>query len=63
MNLLFVPNTYYGCLKICQVLICVTFHDVILLTDLWNYGSGKHWLSFQIISAICMIYMDLSEFS
>jgi hypothetical protein len=34
-----------------------TFHDVILLTDLWNYGSGEHWLSFQIISAICMIYM------
>jgi hypothetical protein len=44
----------------CQDLICVTFHDVILLTDLWNYGSGKHWLSFKIISAICMIYMHLS---
>jgi hypothetical protein len=40
-----------------QDLICVTFHDIILLSDLWNYGSGKHWLSFQIISAICMIYM------
>jgi hypothetical protein len=41
---------------LCQELICVTFHDVILLTDLWKYGSSKHWLSFQIISAIYMIY-------
>ena len=33
---------------LCQDLVWLTFHDVILLTDLWNYGSGKHWLFFSI---------------
>ena len=56
-NLLFFQQILSLSQDLCQDLICVTFQDVILLTDLWNYGSGKHWFSFQIISAICMIYI------
>ena len=54
---LFFPKILSSSQNLCQELICVTFHDFILLTNLWNYGSDKYWLSFQIISAICTIYM------